>query len=100
MIDLGCQFGKFIVSESLGAKVFNHISNELDEGPVKIDLTGVVTITAQCANQIFGNLYEKLGAEKFYEKVIICGASDDLKCIIQEVVEYRAKQVLPDVNSN
>jgi hypothetical protein len=77
-------FGPIISTKESGNKIFTLIIDSLKtNNQVSVDLGKIRSMATFCAKQIFGNLYVKLGAEKFFESVEILNASDDLKSIIK-----------------
>ena len=41
------------------------------------------TMATYCAKQIFGRLYLELGAEAFFDKIILTNTSNEMKLIIK-----------------
>lgn len=89
------EFGAIISSKSVGEKIYQLINDELKETDiVSLDLSDIKSMATFCAKQIFGKLYIELGPQKFFERIIIKNADDDLKTIIQIGIQ----NALEDIN--
>jgi len=62
-----------------------------DQGTVEVDLEGVEDITPSVADECFGKLAERLGAERFWERVHLKGGTPVLHRLIRLVVANRAQ---------
>ncbi|KOY86046.1 hypothetical protein AD998_07710 [bacterium 336/3] len=88
-------FGVIISTETIGRDIYNLINESIStdnesistDNEVIIDMDGIKSMATFCAKQIFGRLYIELGAEKFYTKISIKNATDDIKTIIQIGIE-------------
>lgn len=82
-IDL-TKYAPVFSNEEIGKNVFLEIMSALktDDGVV-IDMTGIKSMATCCSKQVFGELYKKMGAEDFYKRVFIKGATDNVKVIIR-----------------
>ena len=76
-------YGPIISTEKEGLSIYEMINNELKKDSVQLDMSGIVSMTTYCAKQIFGKLYNDLGAEKFFEQIQIKNASDSVKLTIR-----------------
>ena len=77
-------FGPIISTKESGNKILNLITDNLKaNNEISVDLGKIRSMATFCAKQIFGKLYVSLGAEKFFERIEIVNASDDLKSIIK-----------------
>lgn len=61
----------------------------IDPNPITFDLSNVKMMTGSYADELFGILYFELGDERFYKKIKIVGASDDVMKIIAKAVSIR-----------
>jgi hypothetical protein len=87
-IDL-TKYAPVFSNEEIGKVVFSEIISTLNTGDdILIDMTGIKSMATCCAKQVFGELYKKLGAEDFYSRVTIKGASDNVKVIIRLGIKY------------
>lgn len=78
------EYGPVISDENTGNEIFEKIIEGLQEQEsVSIDLKEIKSMATFCAKQIFGMLYIKLGAAKFYDNVKMENVSEDLKTIIK-----------------
>ncbi|MDX1828632.1 MAG: DUF4325 domain-containing protein [Lutibacter sp.] len=78
------KYGPIISRKESGNEILELINNSLSNNTqIQIDLNKIKSMATFCAKQIFGNLYLKLGSEKFFERIEILNASDDLKTIIK-----------------
>ena len=72
--------------------VLNDISNmKPSDNEVVIDFDGMVTMSCQCINCIFGELVKQIGVEKFEKKLIFKNLSDGLKSLILMIVNENLK---------
>jgi hypothetical protein len=78
------KFGPIISTKDSGIKILELINDGLKSNDqIQIDLNKIRSMATFCAKQIFGKLYIDLGSEKFFERIEILNASDDLKSIIK-----------------
>ena len=72
--------------------VLNDISNMNPyDNEVVIDFDGMVSMSCQCINCIFGELIRQIGVEKFEKNLIFKNLSDALKSLILMIVNERLK---------
>ena len=72
--------------------VWSAISDmEPSDNEVVIDFEGMVSMTCQCINCIFGELVNQIGVEKFKKNIIFKNISDELETMILMVVNENLK---------
>ena len=72
--------------------VLNDISKmEPSDNEVVIDFDGMVSMSCQCINVIFGELVKQIGVEKFEKNLIFKNLSDGLKSLILMIVNENLK---------
>ena len=72
--------------------VLNDIYNmNSSDNEVVIDFDGMVSMSCQCINCIFGELIRQIGVEKFEKNLIFKNLSDALKSLILMIVNERLK---------
>ena len=72
--------------------VLSEISNmNPSDNEVVIDFDGMVSMSCQCINAIFGELVKQIGVEKFEKNLIFKNLSDALKSLILMIVNERLK---------
>ena len=72
--------------------VLNDIYNmNLSDNEVVIDFDGMVSMSCQCINAIFGELVKQIGVEKFEKNLIFKNLSGGLKSLILIVVNEKLK---------
>ena len=72
--------------------VLNDISNmNPSDNEVDIDFDGMVSMSCQCINTIFGELIRQIGVEKFEKNLIFKNLSDALKSLILMIVNENLK---------
>ena len=72
--------------------VLNDISNmKPSDNEVVIDFDGMVSMSCQCINCIFGELVRQIGVEKFKKNLIFKNLSDVLKSLIFIIVNEKLK---------
>ena len=72
--------------------VLNDISNvNPSDNEVVIDFEGMVSMSCQCINVIFGELVKQIGVEKFEKNLIFKNLSDGLKSLILMIVNENLK---------
>lgn len=82
------RFGPIVSDKQTSNEISLLINNELERNQhVVIDLSGIKSMATFCSKQIFGRLYLSLGAQKFYDKIKISNATEDIKLLIQIGIE-------------
>ena len=72
--------------------VLNDISNmKPSVNEVVIDFDGMVSMSCQCINAIFGELVKQIGVEKFEKNLIFKNLSDALKSLTLMIVNEKIK---------
>ena len=72
--------------------VLNDISNmKPSDNEVVIDFDGMVSMSCQCINAIFGELIRQIGVEKFKKNLIFKNLSDGLESLILMIVNENLK---------
>ena len=72
--------------------VLNDISNmNSSDNEVVIDFDGMVSMSCQCINVIFGELICRIGVENFKKNLIFKNLSDALKSLILMIVNENLK---------
>ncbi|MHC1788442.1 STAS-like domain-containing protein [Solidesulfovibrio sp.] len=90
-------FGTNISSKQLAEQVLTAIHKLLPEYPITIDFKNVTGLTTYCASLIFGTLYDELGGDLFYQKIIITNATSSIKIVIHEgIVGYLEKKPISE----
>ena len=81
-----------MISPYKARTVLNDISNmKPSDNEVVIDFDGMVSMSCQCINVIFGELVKQIGVEKFEKNLIFKNLSDGLKSLILIVVNEKIK---------
>ena len=82
----------YIVSLHTARTVLNDISKmKPSDNEVVIDFDGMVSMSCQCINCIFGELVRQIGVEKFKKNLIFKNLSDGLKSLILMIVNEKIK---------
>ena len=72
--------------------VLNDISNmKPSDNEVVIDFDGMVSMSCQCINVIFGELIRQIGVENFKKNLIFKNLSDGLKSLILMIIKENLK---------
>ena len=72
--------------------VLNDISNmKPSDNEVVIDFDGMVSMSCQCINCIFGELIRQIGVEKFKKNLIFKNLSEGLETMILMAVNEKLK---------
>ena len=72
--------------------MLNDISNmKPSDNEVVIDFDGMVSMSCQCINAIFGELVKQIGVERFKKNLIFKNLSDGLKSLILMIVNEKIK---------
>lgn len=83
------KYGPVLSSKSVGEEIFTLIKSNLNQdSQLTIDLSAIKSMATFCAKQIFGRLYIELGSQSFFENIVIRGADNDLKTIIQIGIQH------------
>ncbi len=91
-IDLS-QYAPIVSSKTVGDEIYNLIKASLNTATqVRINLRNIKSMATFCAKQIFGKLYVELGSQQFFEKLILEGADNDLKTIIQIGIQHALEE--------
>lgn len=78
------KYAPIISDKSVGEDIYHTILEaEPQMQEVEINMQGVISMTTYCAKQIFGRLYNQLGANLFGKNVKFKGVSNDLLLIIK-----------------
>ena len=81
-----------MISPYTARTVLTDISNmNPSDNEVVIDFDGMVSMSCQCINCIFGELIRQIGVEKFEKNLIFKNLSDALKSLILIVVNEKLK---------
>ena len=81
-----------MVSPHTARTVLSDISNmKPSDNEVVIDFDGMVSMSCQCINCIFGELVRQIGVEKFKKNIIFKNLSDVLKSLILMIVNENLK---------
>ena len=82
----------YMVSLHTARTVLNDIYNmEPSDNEVVIDFDGMVSMSCQCINCVFGELVRQIGVEKFEKNLIFKNLSDGLKSLILMIVNENLK---------
>ena len=82
----------YMVSPHTARTVLNDISNmKPSDNEVVLDFDGMVSMSCQCINVIFGELIRQIGVEKFEKNLIFKNLSDGLKSLILMIVNENLK---------
>ena len=82
----------YMVSPHTARTVLNDISKmEPSDNEVVIDFDGMVSMSCQCINCIFGELVRQIGVENFKKNLIFKNLSDGLKSLILMIVNENLK---------
>ena len=82
----------YMVSPHTARTVLNDISNmNPSDNEVVIDFDGMVSMSCQCINAIFGELIRQIGVERFKKNFIFKNLSDVLKSLILMIVNENLK---------
>ena len=81
-----------MTSASTARTVLNDISNmKPSDNEVVLDFDGMISMSCQCINCIFGELIRQIGVEKFEKNLKFKNLSDGLKSLILMIVNERLK---------
>lgn len=82
-------FAPIISSKESGEKIYNLIkeANPL-ENEITINMENIRSMATFCAKQIFGRLYVELSPNIFGNNIIIKGASENVRLIIQLGIRF------------
>ena len=78
------KYGLIISDQESGEKIYKKIRAILDSNKnCVMNFEDVKSMATFNAKQVFGRLYIELGSERFFEKIEIKNASEDLRLIIR-----------------
>jgi hypothetical protein len=82
-IDLSA-YAPIISDKNVGEEIYDKIKDAQPRtNSIEISMQGVISMTTYCAKQIFGRLYNQLGAKLFEQNINFDGVSEDLMLIIK-----------------
>lgn len=77
-------YGNVISDVEIGDVILRDINNGLArDKTVIVNFDGISALTTYNAKQIFGNLYVKLGADAFYDRIGLRNVSPNIQTIIR-----------------
>lgn len=77
-------YSPIISDKKKGEIIYNDIlALNPQNDTVEIDMGDIVSMTTYCAKLIFGRLYVDLGADVFYNNILLKNLSDDVAIIIK-----------------
>ena len=93
--------GPIISEKETGEEIYNEIKKSIsvDNSKIEIDMSKTKTMATYCAKQIFGRLYLELGAEAFFDKMILTNASNEMKLIIKMGIQNALEELEESVVS-
>ena len=81
-------YGPVLAENSKAEEILSQVREELSrESIVIIDMSSVKLMLTQCARLIFGTLYLEMGAENFYTRIQIYGATPNIRTVIVAGIE-------------
>lgn len=81
-----------MISPYTARTVLTDISNmEPSDNEVVIDFDGMVSMSCQCINDIFGELFRQIGIENFKKNLIFKNLSEGLESMILMIVNENLK---------
>lgn len=81
-------YGPVLAENSKAEEILLLIKEELKhQDSVVIDMAAIKLMQTRCARLIFGSLYLELGAETFYKRVQIQGATSNIRTVILAGIE-------------
>ena len=82
------KYSPVISDDIAGENILNEIVESLKiDDIVCIDMKDIKSMATYSAKQIFGTLYSNLGPEKFFERIEIKNATENVKSIITIGIE-------------
>lgn len=95
------EYAPTITNANVAKKVLDIILNANPiENEVVINMEGMITMSIQSINIIFGGLYDKLGADKFHENILLKGCSDMLGDFMAFILKERKKKLEEENGKN
>lgn len=86
------KYAPLICSPDVAEEAFNLIMKENPiDNEIVINMGELISLSVQSINIIFGKLYDKLGADKFHENIILHGCSKSLGDFISFIINERNK---------
>ena len=86
------QYGPVLAENSKAEEILLRIKEELKQkDSVVIDMAMIKLMQTRCAHLIFGSLYLELGAETFYRRIQIQGATPNIRTVILAGIEQACK---------
>lgn len=96
------KYGVAITQKVIAIGIFNDIkSMDPSNNVIVVDMMGVIAMTTQCANIIFGTLYRELGSDTFFQNIKIKNSTNAIKFVIDMGLDHamKAKGSLSDASS-
>lgn len=86
------KFGVAITQKGIADDIYNQIkalSPQTTE--IVVDMSGVVAMTTQCANIIFGKLYRELGSDLYFQNIKVENATKAIQFVIDMGLDHAIK---------
>lgn len=86
------KYGVAITQKAIASRIYNDIKNMIpSDNMVVVDMSGVIAMTTQCANIIFGTLYRELGSDTYFQNIKIKNASKAISFVIDMGLDHAMK---------
>lgn len=87
------QYGPVLAENSKAEEILLRVKEELrQQNSVIVDVSNIKLMQTRCARLIFGSLYLELGAENFYKRIQIQGATPNIRTVILAGIEQACKK--------
>lgn len=84
------EYAPVITNANVAKKILKDIlDKQPSENEIVINMEGIISMTIQSINIIFGGLYDHLGADKFHDNLLLNGCSDVLGDFMAFVLKER-----------
>lgn len=89
------KYGATITKKEVAEKILSDINlHHPESNVIEVDMNGILAMTTQCANIIFGTLYTQLGSDNYFKNIILKNASKAIRFVIDMGLNHAKARVL------
>lgn len=86
------KYGVAITQKEIALNIYHDIkAMNPSNNVVVVDMMGVIAMTTQCANIIFGTLYRELGSDTYFQNIKMKNATKAISFVIDMGLDHARK---------
>lgn len=87
------EYAPIVVGDDIARAIYEKIKLDLLTNEiVEVDISAIKLMVTKCSKMIFGQLYQDLGKEDFFERIHIHGASENIKAVIRAGIQLTIEE--------